>query len=960
MVTLPTGTVTFLYTDIEGSTRLWEQQPDAMRAALARHDSIVRQAIESHEGAVFRTAGDAFSCAFATATPAAAAAIEMQQALHAEAWLTAAPLRVRAVLHTTQAEVVDGDYVGSGLNRVGRLLAACHGGQVLVSRATELLLRDHLSTDTGLPPGIHLRDLGRQRFRDLVRTESVFQLVVPGLPDDFPPLASSEAVPNNLPQQLTSFVGREQELAELRDLLEDRQVRLLTLIGPGGTGKTRLSLQAAGNVLDGFVDGVWLVELANVPDPRQVSQAIAAVLGIAEQMGRPLLDMLTDFLRQRSLLLILDNCEHVIDECARLADHLLRHCPELQLLASSREALGIGGEQIFRVRSLALPSDGGEVKDWRPEELARFEGIRLFVERAAAVHPGFALTSDNGPAVLQVCLRLDGIPLAIELAAARVWVLSPQQIAERLDDRFRLLTGGSRTALPRQRTLQALIDWSYDLLSEPERTLLRRVSVFSGGWTLDAAEDVCSGSGVERYQVLDLLEQLVNKSLVMTEESETGMRYRLLETIRQYAQEKLVERLEADATRKRHLAFRVQQAEEAWLAFTQLRGGPWFSRVRVEADNMRAVHAWALEHDLEAALRLVPALTERWHQATYSAENLRLAEKTLQTAEADAGYGQDGLPEHRRLLAQALAAACALAFRLGLNPAAMAYAQRSIAIAREVQDHATLSWALGMGAAVSGFLGDLETASRWQQEGLVEARLAGHRLSEAIILTSPLDMSRLREPEELEQWQLRWEEGMAMMRQAGELWGQGLGHQVAAILFMFQGRLEDARSHAEEALAFYMELGDRVFANIPRSIMADLDRAQGNYQPAFDAYQQAIRVWRDAGNMGAIARCLECLAFIYHARARELDAEPQPAVIATATRLLGAADAIRKASNSPMAALEQPEYDGERSAILALAGRDVFEAAWRQGQQISLDEAVAWATETLSLVESPETHTPQA
>jgi predicted ATPase len=463
-------------------------------------------------------------------------------------------------LHTGQAEWREGDYYGSAVNRADRIMSVTSGGLILLSAVTAELVGDLL------PEGTKLRNLGQHRLRSLDRPERIYQLVHPDLPADFPPLKSSVTIPNNLPAQMTSFIGRGEELEQVKRLLisgesmEDGTTdinshRLITLTGPGGTGKTRLSLQVAGDLLNHFPDGVWLVELAQVAEPGLVAQAVAAALGLQEQPGRPLIAMLADSLRRKKLLLILDNCEHVIDTSAQVASVLLPSCPALTILASSREALGIAGERAYRVRSLPLPSDG---TDLSIQELADFAAIRLFVNRAKAVKTEFALTPENAPAVLQICQRLDGIPLAIELAAARARVLSPQQIANRSDDRFRLLTGGSRTALPRQRTLQALIDWSYDLLSEPECSLLRRLSVFSGGWTLDAAEVITGTEPIEAYEVLDLLEQLVNKSLVVAEETDWGLRYRLLETVRQYAQEKLAAKYEASAVRDRHLAYFVK------------------------------------------------------------------------------------------------------------------------------------------------------------------------------------------------------------------------------------------------------------------------------------------------------------------------------------------------------------------------------------------------------------------
>ena len=464
---LPSGTITFFFTDIEGSTALWESQPDAMRVALARHDALLRAAIAAENGVVFHTAGDAFCAAFGTAPEALAAGVAAQIALYSQT--EGLPLRLRMALHTGAAEARDGDYFGQPLNRVSRLLNAGHGGQILLSVACQELVRDLL------PLGVTFRDLGPHRLKDLLRPEQIFQVLHPSLPADFPPLRSLDnpALPNNLPQQMTSFIGREDEVTEIKALLE--KSRLLTLTGTGGAGKTRLALQAAADLLTGSGEGVWLVELAGLTDPALVPEAVAEALGVWEEAGRPLSKTLVSFLKSKRLLLILDNCEHVLNACAFLVADLLRVCPHVSVLATSREVLGVPGEQTFRVPSLSLPDPQ---QKYPPELLGRYDAVRLFADRACLSQPSFVLTHQNSPAVAEICASLDGIPLAIELAAARVKALSAEQINMRLGDRFRLLTSGSRTALPRQQTLKAAIDWSFDLLSESEK-LSCAASLFS-------------------------------------------------------------------------------------------------------------------------------------------------------------------------------------------------------------------------------------------------------------------------------------------------------------------------------------------------------------------------------------------------------------------------------------------------------------------------------------------------
>ena len=527
---LPIGAVAILFTDIEGSTVLWEQDGARMSQALAAHDALARRVVQSRHGTLVKTTGDGMHAVFDDVLDALAATVDLQQALADPAATNGVPLRVRCGLHAGVVERRDNDYFGSPVNRAARIMSAAHGGQVLLSQAAVDGVGEML------PSTVSLRDLGRVRLKDLSSPERVYQVVHPQLRQEFPTLRSLEATPNNLPHQVTSFVGRESELVELQRLLT--RTRLLTLTGSGGCGKTRLALQVAADSLERFPDGAWLVELAPLADPDLVPQTVASVLGLKGEPGKPIARSLVEHLEDKRLLLLLDNCEHLLDGCAQLVATLVRQCPLVTLLASSREALGIDGEQAYRVPSLSLPDLR---REHTRESVARFEAVQLFTDRALFARPDFQVTEQNVAALASICQRLDGIPLAIELAAARVRSLSVEEINRKLDQRFQLLTGGSRTALPRQQTLRSLIDWSYDLLSDRERQVLQRLSVFAGGWTLEAAELVCAGDGVADQEVLDLLASLCDKSLVLVEQNDEGYRYRLLETVRQYARERLTD-----------------------------------------------------------------------------------------------------------------------------------------------------------------------------------------------------------------------------------------------------------------------------------------------------------------------------------------------------------------------------------------------------------------------------------
>src|SRR5205085_5820479 len=535
MAERPTGTVTFLMTDIEASTRRWEEQPEAMRIALMRHDATLREVIEANGGWPFKHTGDGMLAAFAAAQPAIQAAIAAQRLLE---------LPVRMGVCTDEAELCDDDYFGPALNRTARIMAAAHGGQVLVAAATAAIV-----------DAADLVDLGEHRLRDLSQPQRLYQVRAEGLQEKFPALRTLNARPGNLPAQGTSFLGREHELVEVAEMLG--RVRLLTLTGVGGVGKTRLALQVAAELSPEYPDGTWLVELAAIGDPTATGHAVAGTLGIAQQPGLTIEQSVVTTLSRRGLLLVLDNCEHLIEAVALLTHDIVTRCPNVRVLATSREALMVDGEQIWPVPSLSF------------REGASSPAVALFVERARAVAPQVELGGDAA-LISEICRRLDGIPLAIELAAARIRAMSPLQIRDRLDERFRILTGGSRRALERHQTLRHAVQWSYDLLSVAERQLLARCSVFAGGFTLEAAEQVGRGDAVEPVQVLDLLDSLVRKSLVTVERSGNTTRYGLLETIRQFAEEQLAASGEADAARRHHAAFFVSDSD----AHFQIWRGP--------------------------------------------------------------------------------------------------------------------------------------------------------------------------------------------------------------------------------------------------------------------------------------------------------------------------------------------------------------------------------------------------
>jgi predicted ATPase/class 3 adenylate cyclase len=643
MTDIPTGTVTFLFTDIEGSTRLWEHDPATMQKSLAAHDEALRGVFDDYSGHVFATGGDGFCVAFARPEQAAMAAVEAQKTVVS----IDLPFSVRMALHAGVADERDGDYFGPVVNRVARLLEVANGGQVVASGSVAGLI------DLSRMDGVTLADLGQHRLRDLASPERIHALHHPALPRVTTAIRTLDTVPNNIPAQVSSFVGRDQELVEAEKLLAG--ARLLTVTGVGGAGKTRLVIQLAAHLLDDFPDGVWIVELAPVSDPERLTAAVASTLGVVDRADRDLFEVLLDRLRGSSELIVLDNCEHVIDAAAHLADRILQEAPGVKLVATSRELLGVRGEVPFQLRSMGMPSETTPLA-----EALRHDAIRLFAERAAAVSPAFRVTKENLAPVVEIVRRLDGMPLGLELAAARIRVMTAAQIAARLNDAFRLLTGGSRTALPRQQTLEAAIDWSYQLLDDEERHLFRRLSVFQGSFRLESAEEVCGFDPLETWDVLDLLAKLVDKSLVATVEVGDEIRYRMLETLRQFARERLAEDGESDTLGRRHLDHFRKLAETT---IFDIRGPDEvriITGLRADHDNLRRAIRWAIDMgDAEAAQATAGSCYRYWFMDDFFVEGRRWCEEALALAEPT---GQAG--------GRALLGAGTLAMALGDIPAA--------------------------------------------------------------------------------------------------------------------------------------------------------------------------------------------------------------------------------------------------------------------------------------------------
>jgi predicted ATPase/class 3 adenylate cyclase len=865
--------LTFLFTDIQGSTRLWEERPEAMRLALARHDALLRLSINRHGGTVFKTVGDAFYAVFATASDALEAAVAIQRSL-AEAQPAVVhaslPLKVRVSIHTGEVEARDDDFFGPPLNRLARLLSAGHGGQILLSAAAQELVRG------ALPAEVSFSDLGEHRLRDLQRPERIYQVLHPALPCDFPPLRTLTVLSNNLPQQLSSFIGREGEMAEVRALLGGS--RLVTLLGIGGTGKTRLAIQVGAELLEGHPDGVWLVELAALTDPELTSQAAAAALHVKEEPGKSVTASLIEYLQDKKLLLILDNCEHVIEAAALLADTVFRACTGVRILTTSREPLGIWGEQTYRVPSLQVPSAARSGPHFRAAELEQYAAAQLFTERAALAQPSFRVTDENAGTVAEICRRLDGIPLAIELAAARTRSMPLEQLLRRLDDRFRVLTGGSRTALPRQQTLRALIDWSYDLLSDPGRAVLRRASVFAGGWSLEAAEAVCAGDEVEDWEVLDLLTALVDRSLLIYEERKGEARYRMLETIREYGRERIREEgNECVQTHRRH--------REWFLALAERVGpepmGPMqtlaLDRLEADADNLRLALDGAIQNEPEAAVRIAAAIWKFWELRGY-------------------------LTEGRRWLDQVLASKAG-------NIHARAHA---------LSGAGTLAW----------MEGDFATATDLHEQSLLFYREAGNRRGTAFALNN-LAVQYIGQGE-VDRGIAVAEESLALFRKEGTVLDIALSLNNLGYFELFRQNYERAAPLIEEGLMMGRRAGDpQIVANTLHSL-AQVRRSQGDYGAAAGHCRECLRIAAEMQYPRMVAEGLEGLAAVLCDTG---DAEG-------GARLVGAAAAVRALIGLAWQPVEAQEYSPVLDSLRGQLGGDGFNKAYESGRALSIDEAI--------------------
>jgi predicted ATPase/class 3 adenylate cyclase len=835
---LPTGTITFLFTDIETSSVMWDQNQASMRAAMLRHDALIESIVENFRGVNVRPRGEGDSrfSVFSKSSDAAAAAVDIQQKIFQESWPTASPIRVRIGMNTGEADLRDGDYYGPVVNRAARVRNCAHGGQVLLTEVTYHLVKE------SLPEGVTLKDLGEYQLGNLQCPENIYQLAIPGLQSDFPPLrAELMGMRTNLPPLLTNFIGREQETLHITNLILNN--RIVTITGMGGAGKTRLALQIGHDLKDRFSDGVWWVDLAPIMNPELTVRTIADTFDIRPIEGHPLLQTMVDVLRPKEALLILDNSEHLLQEAGRIAASLAFHAPRLHILSTSREPLGIMGETVWSIPPLTFPNG----KEWQePQDLLGYDSVKLFVDRAVSARPSFVLTSHNAHAVASISKKLEGNPLAIELASARVKVLSVADLAERLERRLNVLVGNKRSSHPRQQTLEALIDWSYNLLTQKEKVLLRRLGIFKGGWMLEAAEEVCSEDEVEDWEILDLLSSLIDKSLVVPELVGSHQRYRFLEMIRHYALDRLSESGELEQIAQKHYYYYSKMAEKASRELWSSEQKHWLSWLQMEHDNLRSALGWTKEEQGRAdkMLFLSTYLWRFWQVQGHTQEGLELLELALQRDTSSTAH----------LRANGLRGAGNLARQLGDYARAKLFHEQSLGLFEQVQDKLGIARQLEELGEIKWTTGDPQTAVDYITQSLglhyEIANLEGIATSLEHLGVLARDHGNFQYARDV------LEESLEKYRELGNDLLTASAINNLGMVALHRCKYQEAIKMFNEALDLYRQMDERwgISETIINLGMAAKD--QGDLNQAFSMFNESLAIKHDLGDTYGIGRCI--------------------------------------------------------------------------------------------------------
>jgi len=850
-VSIPSGKITFLFTDIEGSTKVAHEFHELLPEALQRHQQILHEAVAANNGCVFRIIGDAFFCSFERSADAVKAAREAQILFSKEQW-KGVTIKVRIGIHAGDAEWNGTDYEGYlTLARTNRIMSAAYGEQIIISEKVYKDLADELHVLNS--NGIFFRDLGERRLKDVVQPIRLYQVTAPGLREEFPPLKTLDARPNNLPVQLTSFVGREDVIDNIKSLL--KQTHLLTLIGFGGTGKTRLAMQVGADLIDEFSHGVFIAELSPFSEPSLISQALINIFGLEEELGKSQEESLTGYLKDKQMLIILDNCEHMIIESAAFAEMLLRNCPLLKIIATSREALMCSGEQTFRVPPLNVPDGSTQVS---AEQLMEFESARLFVERAMSVNPDFSIDDESVIAVTGICRQLEGIPLAIELAAVRTKVLPVEKIFQRLNDRFKLLTGGMRTAETKQQTLKAMVDWSYDMLSPEEKKLLNRLSVFSGGWTLDAAEEVCSGNGLEDVDILDLLSRLADKSLIIP--CTGNKRYNILETIRQYAEQKKDESNEAEMHIQSHLEFYSKLSEAIRGDLEKGIEKQMLDSFETEMNNFRkAMSNSIIIGKREKGIKIALNLSRFWEIRGYIKEGRKHILELLGDADEISS----------RLRASSFQWLGTLEWITGDLDKAKDYYDRSLRLYKNLNNVRGIGTTLGNLGLLAQSQGDYEKAMLLNEKSFKSIKEIGDKgLTADSLFNAVAPLIYLKEYDKAEE---KLNECLKIYREVNDL--RGIAMSLSNLGSLAGVRLDYAKAmnHLEESLKIQRELGDT------RGLASTLDNLgsifgyYGKYWEAEKYFDECIRIRTELSDKKGLASAFNNYGFLKHSMGQDTE-----------------------------------------------------------------------------------------